>query len=294
MKLSKSKKVLAAVAIATSLSGAALLVTPTNFTGGTVAYAATTSLNFTLADIAIARYNALVEADYTATSWQAFHQVAPSAEVQKMASMIATMKTQTDAEIEENGTKLADVQKELFGFADTVNVGITQILVKKSELYTLNFSAIKAAIARYNALKPADYTPESWAALQASFVYDDGTPFTIAEYTKGLSELEALTPDELVYLLRMTFLTAADVQNELDHNAAAINERIDLLVAASPAQPTTPITKNTGLPTTSSAPKGAVAKTNATKESSVAPLALLGASALAILGSATYKIRKEN
>ncbi|GAB2022756.1 hypothetical protein RyT2_18300 [Pseudolactococcus yaeyamensis] len=292
MEFSKCKKALAAVTIASALTGAALLVAPTDFATTTVAYAATSSIDFSQVDAAIAKYNALKEADYTATSWANLKQVDPT--FKQVSKMVSEMKNQTDAVIEEAGYgTIAEIQAKLNDFATLLNTGIDTVLVKKSEVVNINFTAIKAAIARYNALNQADYTPESWAAFQATLVYDGGEAFDVAEYAQQVAELEALSPDELVYYLRATGVTATDLQNELDNNAAALNERIDILVAASPAQPQTQLANTGALPTTS-APAGAVAKTNVAKETSLAPLALLASSALAILGSAAYKIRKEN
>lgn len=129
-------------------------------------------------------------------------------------------------------------------------------------------------------------------SIQASLVDKKGAPFDVNAYEAEIADFESLTPDEVDYFLRMTGQTAAQLQDSVDHDAALINKSIDLLVAGATSQPTATVAKN--LPTTS-APKGAVAKTNATpvaKESTVAPLALLAVSALSMLGSVAYKIRK--
>jgi hypothetical protein len=300
MKISKCQKALVAVAILGSLSSAALLAAPVSFGGATVVSAATTdTLDFAKINAALAKYNALVEADYTATSWKTLQDTPLRAGAEFIGSMVSEMKALTKDEladrIKENGGTVAGMQSQLNVFADALNQGIDTLLVKKSELVSFNFTAIKAAIARYNGLKAADYTPESWAAFQASLVYSNGEAFSVPEYAKNVADLEALTPDEVVYFLRETGLTAAEIQNELDHNAAALNDRMDLLVAGSTAQSQKPLA-NTGtskLPTTS-APAGSVAKTNKVKATSVTPLALLAVSSLTVLGSVGYKLRKEN
>ena len=294
MGFSKSKKVLIAVTIATALTGAAVLAAPTDFSGTLVAQAATQSIDFSKADAVIAKYNALVEADYTATSWATLKVVEPK--TKQFEEMIKQMKALTPSElsanITENGSTEAEIQAELDLFAKNLNNAIDTLLVKKSEVANINLSGIKAAIARYKALKEADYTPESWAAFKASLVDKKGAPFDVNAYEAEIADFESLTPDEVVYFLRMTGQTAAQLQDSVDHDAALINKSIDLLVAGATSQPTATVAKN--LPTIS-APKGAVAKTNATpvaKESTVAPFALLEVSALSMLGSVAYKIRK--
>ncbi|MGX6991781.1 hypothetical protein [Pseudolactococcus reticulitermitis] len=291
MEFSKCKKVLAAVTIATALTGAVAVAAPTDFSGTLVAQAASSnSLDFSQVNAALAKYNALNEADYTATSWQTLKQ--EDATVKQIETAVAQMKTQTDSEIKENGRSISDVQSNLNQFAKELDEAIDTVLVKKSEVVSLNFTAIKAAIARYKALNQADYTPESWTAFKASLVDRDGAPFDVNSYAAEIADLESLTPDELVYLLRLTGTTAAEIQAALDHDAALINQSIDLLVAGATTQPTATVANN--LPTTS-APKGAVAKTNLVKTekaSTLAPFALLAVSAVTMLGSVAYKIRK--
>ena len=292
MGFSKSKKALAAVTIATALTGAAVLAAPTDFSGTLVAQAATQSINFSQVDAALAKYNTLVEADYTATSWANFNKLVNSENIKAFKKMISEMKTETDAEIEEAGSgTIAEVQAGINSTAVFLNEAMDTVLVKKSEVANINLTGIKTALGRYKALKESDYTPESWAAFKASLVDQNGAPFDVNAYEADLTDFESLTPDEVVYFLRITGMTATQMQESLDHDAALINASIDLLVAGATTQPTATVSKN--LPTTS-APKGAVAKTNATpvaKASTVAPLALLTVSALSMLGSVTYKIR---
>lgn len=292
MGFSKSKKALAAVTIATALTGAAVLAAPTDFSGTLVAQAATQSINFSQVDAALAKYNTLVEADYTATSWANFNKLVNSENIKAFKKMISEMKTETDAEIEEAGSgTIAEVQAGINSTAVFLNEAMDTVLVKKSEVANINLTGIKTALGRYKALKESDYTPESWAAFKASLVDENGAPFDVNAYEADLTDFESLTPDEVVYFLRITGMTATQMQESLDHDAALINASIDLLVAGATTQPTATVSKN--LPTTS-APKGAVAKTNATpvaKASTVAPLALLTVSALSMLGSVTYKIR---
>ena len=292
MGFSKSKKALAAVTIATALTGAAVLAAPTDFSGTLVAQAATQSINFSQVDAALAKYNTLVEADYTATSWANFNKLVNSENIKAFKKMISEMKTETDAEIEEAGSgTIAEVQAGINSTAVFLNEAMDTVLVKKSEVANINLTGIKTALGRYKALKESDYTPASWAAFKASLVDQNGAPFDVNAYEADLADFESLTPDEVVYFLRITGMTATQMQESLDHDAALINASIDLLVAGATTQPTATVAKN--LPTTS-APKGAVAKTNATpvaKASTVAPLALLTVSALSMLGSVTYKIR---
>ncbi|MGX7008606.1 hypothetical protein RR45_GL000886 [Lactococcus chungangensis CAU 28 = DSM 22330] len=292
MGFSKSKKALAAVTIATALTGAAVLAAPTDFSGTLVAQAATQSINFSQVDAALAKYNTLVEADYTATSWANFNKLVNSENIKAFKKMISEMKTETDAEIEEAGSgTIAEVQAGINSTAVFLNEAMDTVLVKKSEVANINLTGIKTALGRYKALKESDYTPASWAAFKASLVDQNGAPFDVNAYEADLADFESLTPDEVVYFLRITGMTATQMQESLDHDAALINASIDLLVAGATTQPTATVSKN--LPTTS-APKGAVAKTNATpvaKASTVAPLALLTVSALSMLGSVTYKIR---
>ena len=157
-----------AVTIATALTGAAVLAAPTDFSGTLVAQAATQSIDFSKADAVIAKYNALVEADYTATSWATLEVVEPK--TKQFEEMIKQMKALTPSElsanITENGSTEAEIQAELDLFAKNLNNAIDILLVKKSEVANINLSGIKAAIARYKALKEADYTPESWAAFK--------------------------------------------------------------------------------------------------------------------------------
>ena len=293
MGFSKSKKALAAVTIATALTGAAVLAAPTDFSGTLVAQAATQSINFSQVDAALAKYNTLVEADYTATSWANFNKLVNSENIKAFKKMISEMKTETDAEIEEAGSgTIAEVQAGINSTAVFLNEAMDTVLVKKSEVANINLTGIKTALGRYKALKESDYTPASWAAFKASLVDQNGAPFDVNAYEADLADFESLTPDEVVYFLRITGMTATQMQESLDHDAALINASIDLLVAGATTQPTATVSKN--LPTTS-APKGAVAKTNATpvaKASTVAPLALLTVSALSMLGSVAYKIRK--
>ena len=294
MGFSKSKKALAAVTIATALTGAAVLAAPTDFSGTLVAQASTQSINFSQVDAALAKYNTLVEADYTATSWANLKK--SDATAKQVETMIKEMKALTPSElsakITENGSTEAEIQDELNQFANELNDVMTNVLVKKSEVANINLTGIKTALGRYKALKESDYTPASWAAFKASLVDQNGAPFDVNAYEADLADFESLTPDEVVYFLRITGMTATQMQESLDHDAALINASIDLLVAGATTQPTAAVSKN--LPTTS-APKGAVAKTNATpvaKASTVAPLALLTVSALSMLGSVAYKIRK--
>ena len=294
MGFSKSKKALAAVTIATALTGAAVLAAPTDFSGTLVAQAATQGIDFSQADAALAKYNALAESDYTATSWANLKK--SDATAKQVETMIKEMKALTPAElsakITENGSTEAEIQGELNQFANELNDVMTNVLVKKSEVANINLTGIKTALARYKALKESDYTPESWAAFKASLVDENGAPFDVNAYEADLTDFESLTPDEVVYFLRITGMTTTQMQESLDHDAALINASIDLLVAGATTQPTATVSKN--LPTTS-APKGAVAKTNATpvaKASTVAPLAFLTDSALSMLGSVAYKIRK--
>jgi hypothetical protein len=236
----------------------------------------------------------LAESDYTATSWANLKK--SDATAKQVETMIKEMKALTPAElsakITENGSTEAEIQGELNQFANELNDVMTNVLVKKSEVANINLTGIKTALARYKALKESDYTPESWAAFKASLVDENGAPFDVNAYEADLTDFESLTPDEVVYFLRITGMTATQMQESLDHDAALINASIDLLVAGATTQPTATVAKN--LPTTS-APKGAVAKTNATpvaKASTVAPLALLTVSALSMLGAVAYKIRK--
>lgn len=262
MTISKLKKALAAATIATALTGTTMASIPVDFSSPTVVHAATSSISFSKIDAAIAKYNALQETDYTATSWQVLHQSIDTY-VRQMAAMVTEMKTMSDAEIEEDGATISAVQVKLDDFASDLSAAIDQILVKKSEIVTLDFTAINAAIARYKGLKEADYTPETWAAFQSNLVYEDGTPVDMAAYIFFVEELQALSGDELVYLLRETGINAADLQNELNQNASALNTNIDLLVGTTVGA-TVPFSG--GLPTTyEAAPTSAVAKTNLQK-----------------------------
>lgn len=162
MGFSKSKKALAAVTIATALTGAAVLAAPTDFSGTLVAQAATQGIDFSQADAALAKYNALAESDYTATSWANLKK--SDATAKQVETMIKEMKALTPAElsakITENGSTEAEIQGELNQFANELNDVMTNVLVKKSEVANINLTGIKTALARYKALKESDYTPE--------------------------------------------------------------------------------------------------------------------------------------
>ena len=240
MGFSKSKKALAAVTIATALTGAAVLAAPTDFSGTLVAQAATQGIDFSQADAALAKYNALAESDYTATSWANLKK--SDATAKQVETMIKEMKALTPAElsakITENGSTEAEIQGELNQFANELNDVMANVLVKKSEVANINLTGIKTALARYKALKESDYTPESWAAFKASLVDENGAPFDVNAYEADLTDFESLTPDEVVYFLRITGMTATQMQESLDHDAALINASIDLLVAGATTQPT--------------------------------------------------------
>ncbi|NCB80906.1 MAG: hypothetical protein EOM38_00580, partial [Bacilli bacterium] len=205
MGFSKSKKALAAVTIATALTGAAVLAAPTDFSGTLVAQAATQSINFSQVDAALAKYNTLVEADYTATSWANFNKLVNSENIKAFKKMISEMKTETDAEIEEAGSgTIAEVQAGINSTAVFLNEAMDTVLVKKSEVANINLTGIKTALGRYKALKESDYTPASWAAFKASLVDQNGAPFDVNAYEADLADFESLTPDEVVYFLRIT------------------------------------------------------------------------------------------
>ncbi|GFH42779.1 hypothetical protein Hs30E_13300 [Lactococcus hodotermopsidis] len=309
MEFSKCKKVLAAVTIATSLSGvAALANVPANFGGATVvsateatdiaSVAEEASIDFTKVDAALAQYNALDKEIYTDNSWQTF-QTADADSIKRTADTVDDMKSLSsealNAQIIENGNTVAEMQVKLDEFAFALNSDIANILVKKSEIVTIDFSAIDAAIARYNALNPADYSAEAWEEFQATIALPNGDKFDVADYAEYVAELKACSPEELVYFLRNNSMTAEELQEEFNGNAVALNQRIDLL--GSPTAPTeveVPLVPSTGTTATKAAPAGAVAKTNIAKEASLVPFAILAVSAIAVLGSAGYKVRKEN
>lgn len=135
MGFSKSKKILTAVTIATALTGAAVLAAPTDFSGTLVAQAATQSIDFSKADAAIAKYNALVEADYTATSWANLKKSDKTAK--QVETMIKEMKALSPADlsirIAENGSTEAEIQDELNRFANELNDVMTNVLEKNQK-----------------------------------------------------------------------------------------------------------------------------------------------------------------
>ena len=138
--------------------------------------------DYTAVNEAIAAAEALTEADYTAESWAVLE--AAIAAVQP--NLPATQQAEVDA------------------MARTINDAIDALVVEKA-----NYAAVDAAIAKAETLTEADYTADSWAAVEAA--------------------INAVVRD----------LPVSD-QAKVDAMAKAINDAIDALVAAEPEDPTDP------------------------------------------------------
>ena len=138
--------------------------------------------NYAAVDAAIAKAETLTEADYTADSWAAV-EAAINAVVRDLP---VSDQTKVDA------------------MAKAINDAIDALVVEKA-----NYAAVDAAIAKAETLTEADYTADSWAAVEAA--------------------INAVVRD----------LPVSD-QAKVDAMAKAINDAIDALVAAEPEDPTDP------------------------------------------------------
>ncbi|HIZ76270.1 MAG TPA: S-layer homology domain-containing protein [Firmicutes bacterium] len=138
--------------------------------------------NYAAVDAAIAKAETLTEADYTADSW-------------------AAVEAAIDAVVRD--LPVSD-QAKVDAMAKAINDAIDALVVEKA-----NYAAVDAAIAKAETLTEADYTADSWAAVEAA--------------------IDAVVRD----------LPVSD-QAKVDAMAKAINDAIDALVAAEPEDPTDP------------------------------------------------------
>ena len=130
--------------------------------------------NYAAVDAAIAKAETLTEADYTADSW-------------------AAVEAAIDAVVRD--LPVSD-QAKVDAMAKAINDAIDALVVEKA-----NYAAVDAAIAKAETLTEADYTADSWAAVEAA--------------------IDAVVRD----------LPVSD-QAKVDAMAKAINDAIDALVAA--------------------------------------------------------------
>ena len=138
--------------------------------------------NYAAVDAAIAKAETLTEADYTADSWAAVEAA--------INAVVRDLPVSDQAKVD--------------AMAKAINDAIDALVVEKA-----NYAAVDAAIAKAETLTEADYTADSWAAVEAA--------------------INAVVRD----------LPVSD-QAKVDAMAKAINDAIDALVAAEPEDPTDP------------------------------------------------------
>ena len=130
--------------------------------------------NYAAVDAAIAKAETLTEADYTADSWAAVEAA--------INAVVRDLPVSDQAKVD--------------AMAKAINDAIDALVVEKA-----NYAAVDAAIAKAETLTEADYTADSWAAVEAA--------------------INAVVRD----------LPVSD-QAKVDAMAKAINDAIDALVAA--------------------------------------------------------------
>lgn len=144
--------------------------------------------NYDYLNAMIAVAEGLDKSDYTADSWEAVE-----------AALEEAKKVEPRLPAEWNQTNVVDKAAEKLVLAMSRLVGVEKA----------NYAAVDAAIAKAETLTEADYTAESWAAVEAA--------------------INAVVRD----------LPVSD-QAKVDAMAKAINDAIDALVAAEPEDPTDP------------------------------------------------------